>query len=167
MPSHAAAVACRMLITGTMRRRKSGRSGTMSGLEGLSQARRDGGRSCRSQGPAWRRLRGGMERGGAQGPGRELGGSLSLAPTPERTPFSVGGAREDRELLQAHYPKKGPSSLPRAEEEASHSWSEHRVAPGMISALTPGGPRPLTPSPTLQPAPGPAGGLPNTPTCAE
>ena len=90
----------------------------MSGPEGLSQARRDGGRIRRSQGPAWRRLRGGMERGagGAQGPGRELGGSLSRAPTPERTLFSVGGAREDRELLQAHYPKKGPSSLPRAEE---------------------------------------------------
>ena len=85
----------------------------MSGPQGLSQAKRDGGRSCRSQGPAWGLLRGGMESRVTQGPGKELGGSLSLAPTPERTPFSVGGAREDRELLQAHYPKKGPSSLPR------------------------------------------------------
>lgn len=38
--SCAAAAACRMLITGTMRQRKSGRSGTMSRPRGLSQARR-------------------------------------------------------------------------------------------------------------------------------
>ena len=45
MPSCAAAAACRMLITGTMRQRKSGRSRTMSGPQGLSPAKRDGGRS--------------------------------------------------------------------------------------------------------------------------
>ena len=110
MPSCAAAAACRMLITGTMRQRKSGRSGTMSGPQGLSQAKRDGGRSCRSQGTAWGLLRGGMESGDPRAPGR--GGAASALLPPERSPFFVGGARE---LLQAHYPKKGPSSLPRAE----------------------------------------------------
>ena len=89
MPSRAAATACRMLITGTMRQRKSGRSGTMSGPEGLSQARRDGGRIRRSQGPAWKRLHGGMERGGEpRAPGRSWGAASAVLP-PLREPLSL------------------------------------------------------------------------------
>lgn len=77
--SCAAAAACRMLITGTMRQRKSGRSGTMSRPRGLSQARRDRGRICRSQGPGWRLLCVSRWLGGVpRAPGRRAGGPLSL-----------------------------------------------------------------------------------------
>lgn len=74
----------------------------MSGPQGLSQAKHDGGRSCRSQGTAWGLLRGGR-RAGTPGP-QGRGGSLSLAPTPERTPFLCGWGQG---ITQAHYPKKG------------------------------------------------------------
>lgn len=73
----------------------------MSGPQGLSQAKHDGGRSCRSQGTAWGLLHGG-DGGRGQGP-RKRGAASAPCSHPERTPFSVAGARE---LLQAHYPKK-------------------------------------------------------------
>lgn len=76
--SCAAAAVCRMLITGTMQQRKSGRSGTMSRPWGLSQARRDRGRICRSQGPSRRRLCGGAVRGFPSVLGRRAGRRLSL-----------------------------------------------------------------------------------------
>lgn len=94
--SCAAAAVCRMLITGTMRQRKSGRSGTMSRLRGLSQARRDRGRICRPPGPGRRLLCGGVVRGLPSAPGRRAGGgcpssgSRCSAPTPER-PLSLCG----------------------------------------------------------------------------
>lgn len=76
--SCAAAAVCRMLITGTMQQRKSGKSGTMSRPWGLSQARRDRGRICRSQGPGRRRLCGGAVRGFPSVLGRRAGGRPSL-----------------------------------------------------------------------------------------
>lgn len=87
----------------------------MSGPEGLSQA------SGMEEGAAGPKGQPGDDcvvgwSGGSPGPQEGAGGQPQPCSHPERTPFSVGGAREDRELLQAHYPKKGPSSLPRAEE---------------------------------------------------
>lgn len=87
----------------------------MSRLRGLSQARRDRGRICRSQGPGWRLLCGAAARGAPSAPGTRAGvavllqGSPGIAPTLQG-PLSVGGAGTDREpsaLKGASQPAQG------------------------------------------------------------
>lgn len=67
----------------------------MSRPWGLSQARRDQGRICRSQGPSWRLLYGGVVRGVPSALGRKTGGSCPSSgqpwhcSNPQETPLSL------------------------------------------------------------------------------